>query len=189
VVVTGVAGDELVMLATSGHPDPARVPTRVGQRTPFVPPLGGAAAAFTDPGGWLDRGRLDQGARRRLSDGIQSTRERGWSATLSTTGAAELDRVLRAMPVNEPTPEQRESVRQVVEKIGVGHELATIEPDRDYPLRSVTVPVLDQDGTARLVLTAYGLPPSSRLEDIDRYVNRLRRLAQSVALPATVLGA
>ena len=189
VVVTGVAGEELVMLATSGHPDASRLPTAVGTRMPFVPPLGAAVAAFTDPDAWLARGNLGDAAREKLMQGIRGTRERGWSSTVTSAGAAALDRAMREMSLTDPTPEQREAVKQAVETLGTDHELTTIEPGREYPVRSVTVPVLDRaDEKARLVLTAYGLPSTSRLEDVERYVTRLRRLAEPVTVPSTVLG-
>ena len=188
VLVIGLAGDELVILATSGHPDATRLPTRVGQRMPFVPPLGGAVAAFTDPEAWLDRGNLDDDSRAQLRSGIERTRARGWSATVSSTNSADLDGALLQMSPYAPTTEQMEAARHAVNRLGVGYEPESIEPGQEYPLRSVTVPVLSADGRARLVITAYGLPPSSRLEDLERHVERLRALAGTIELPATVLG-
>ena len=188
VLVIGLAGDQLVILATSGHPDAARLPTRVGQRMPFVPPLGGAIAAFTDPEAWLDRGKLDDDSRAQLRSGVERTRERGWSATVSSANSMELDGALLQMSPHLPTPEHMEAARRAVNDLGVGYEPESIEPGQEYPLRSVTVPVLGADGTARLVITAFGLPPSSSLDDLERYVEHLRDLAGTVELPANVLG-
>lgn len=188
IFVTGIAGDELVIIATSGHPDPTRLPTQVGLRMPYVPPLGGTVAAFDDPEAWLAKSAYSDETKGRFRESLRRTREQGWSATVSTAGSPELDRAMVDAPGAEPTPEQTEAIRQAVEKLGSEHAWTDLQDGRDYPVRSVTVPVLQRDGRARLALTAFGLPECSSRQDVDLYVEALRALATQVKPPRSVLG-
>ncbi|OLT12751.1 hypothetical protein BJF78_23700 [Pseudonocardia sp. CNS-139] len=84
-VITRV-GDELVVIATVGRAKTAVVPTRVGQRAPFMPPLGGVHAAWAEPAdrdSWLNR--LGQGIDRDdYAETLVLIRERGYSFGLGT---------------------------------------------------------------------------------------------------------
>ncbi|OZD68961.1 hypothetical protein CH298_26680 [Rhodococcoides fascians] len=189
IFATGIADDELVIVSTSGHPDPSRLPTQVGLRMPFFPPLGATVAAFDDWDAWLNRGVALDAQTRDLYRGLLSRiHDRGWSATVTTSASGELERVMVLTPDSERTREQTEVIRQIVDKLGTDHELPNLEDGSQYAVRSVTVPVPEPGGRARLALTAYGLPPTSDRSDVQRYVSVLQQVAHRVQPPRSVLG-
>src|ERR1700758_3971041 len=91
-VITRV-GDELAVIATVGRAKTAVVPTRVGQRVPFMPPLGGVHAAWADEeeqSVWL--GRLPEGLDRdAYGKVLRLIRERGYSFGLGHAANAALE--------------------------------------------------------------------------------------------------
>lgn len=189
IFVTAASGHELVILSTSGHPDRARSSTGVGLRMPFTPPLGATVAAFGDWDAWLGRTRSDTTTEDHYRAVLQRISERGWSATVTTSSSDELERaMLLTRGDTWPTDEQTETLRQVVDKLGTDHELPELVVGECYRVRSVTVPVKERDGRARLALTAYGFPPESTYDSISHHVDVLHAVAARVHPPRTVLG-
>jgi DNA-binding IclR family transcriptional regulator len=111
-------------------------------------------------------------------------RARGWSATTGTTSYSELERALAKLSVHDPTPEQIRAVEEAIDPLGAD-EPEEFAADQSYAVKTVVVPVFDETGAVRLALTAYGLPPTSRVDDIMRYRYELQRLAASIHLTAT----
>ncbi|MFH8447228.1 flavin reductase [Streptomyces sp. NPDC018026] len=178
VVATALLEDEVVALATSGHPEPGRLPTRVGQRMPYQPPLGAAFAAWSDPKRWV--ARLPNEQREHARALARRVRERGWSATLGESGNLDLERALYRLPIDAPSPEELDAVGQLLDPLSEAYEPHTFTTKERIPLRTVAVPVLGPVGTIRLVLTAYGLPPYSTYEDFVRYRDTLLDIAGTV---------
>ncbi|GAA2074316.1 flavin reductase [Aeromicrobium tamlense] len=186
VLATARLEDELVAVATSGHPDPSRLPTRVGQRMPYVPPLGIVFAAWSDSEDWLRRGGLDEGQSGHVRRLVERVRSRGWSATTGTPSYSELERALARVSIHAPTPEQVRAVEEAIDPLG-SDEPEDLVAGQAYAVRTVAVPVFDDAGAVRLALTAYGLPPTSTVDDITRYRDELKRLARSINLTAADL--
>jgi flavin reductase (DIM6/NTAB) family NADH-FMN oxidoreductase RutF len=139
VLATARLEDELVAVATSGHPDPTRLPTRVGQRMPYLPPLGIVFAAWSDSQEWLRRSGLDEpqlGHVRRL---VERVRARGWSATTGAPSHGELERALARVSIHAPTPEQVRAVEEAIDPLG-SDEPEELVQGRDYAVRTVAVP-------------------------------------------------
>ncbi|GAB7003289.1 flavin reductase [Nocardioides sp. AN3] len=178
VVATALLEDEVVALATSGHPEPGRLPTRVGQRMPYQPPLGAAFAAWSDPERWVaDLPPTQQEHARGLA---RRVRERGWSATLGEPGHLDLERALYRLPVDAPSPEELDAVGQLLDPLSNAYEPHVFDVKERIPLRTVAVPVLGAVGAIRLVLTAYGLPAVSTYDDFIRYRDTLLDVARTV---------
>jgi flavin reductase (DIM6/NTAB) family NADH-FMN oxidoreductase RutF/DNA-binding IclR family transcriptional regulator len=182
ILATARAGDEMVIVATSGHSDPRRVPSRVGQRMPFVPPLGAAFAAWSNRDAWL--AKLGPGASaqtvRRHRVATDRVRERGWSIGLGSAPHLELERALTGMSLDAPTPEQSRAVEAALGELRGEYEPEELLEGEAYPVRNVTVPVFGPRGDVTLVLAAYGLPRASTVTDINRYHHVLTRAARSV---------
>jgi flavin reductase (DIM6/NTAB) family NADH-FMN oxidoreductase RutF len=181
VLATALVEDEMVIVATSGHPDQRRLPSRVGQRMPFVPPLGAAFAAWSDTDGWL--AKLGPGAspqdieRHRLA--TQRVRDRGWSVGLGSAPHHELEAALTGMSLDAPTPEQGRAVEAALGELSGEYEPEELSDGEKYPVRNITVPVFGPHGEVVLVLAAYGLPPVSTLADISTYRDVLTKAAQT----------
>ena len=179
VLATTLVEDEVVLLATSGHPDPRRVPTRVGQRMPFVPPLGAAFAAWSDSDAWLAKLATPEAISRHRA-ATQRVRERGWSIGLGSAPHHELEVALTRMSLDDPTAEQCRAVEQALGKLSSEYEPEELVEGREYPVRNLAVPVLVPDGEVVLVLVAYGLPRTSTLADINTYRDVLNDVAQTI---------
>lgn len=178
VVATALLDAEVVALATSGHPEPGRLPTRVGQRMPYQPPLGAAFAAWSDPERWV--AQLPPGQRDHARGLASRVRERGWSATLGGPGSLDLERALYRLPVDAPAPAELDAVAQLLDPLSDAYEPHSFAGRDRIPLRTVAVPVLGPVGAVRLVLTAYGLPPFSTYDDLVRYRDTLLDVARAV---------
>ncbi|WP_285573620.1 flavin reductase [Actinoallomurus iriomotensis] len=178
VVATALLDDEVVALATSGHPEPGRLPTRVGQRMPYRPPLGAAFAAWSDSERWV--ARLPPEQRPHARGLARRVRERGWSATLGGPGSLDLERALYRLPVNAPSSEELHAVGGLLDPLSEAYEPHTFTAKDRIPLRTVAVPVLGPVGAIRLVLTAYGLPALSTYDDLVRYRDTLLEVARTV---------
>lgn len=185
ILLTALIGDGVVALATSGHPDPERLPTRVGQRMPYLAPLGVVFAAWSDHRAWLERARLAPEERSRVERLVDLVRRRGWSATLGTASYRDLERALARLDVAAPSEEERRAVEEAIDPLTTERQLDRIDPAASYAVRTVAVPVLDTAGQARLALTAYGLPRTSTGHEIELYLDVLQRLAGSLGVPAT----
>jgi flavin reductase (DIM6/NTAB) family NADH-FMN oxidoreductase RutF len=180
ILATALVEDEVVIVATSGHPDRRRVPTRVGQRMPFVPPLGAAFAAWSDSDAWLAKLATPEAiARHRVA--TERVRERGWSIGLGSAPHHELEVALTRMSLDAPSRDQCRAVEDALEKLSGEYEPEALVDGQDYPVRNVAVPVLGPDGEIVLVLAAYGLPRTSTLTDITTYRDVLNRAAETIA--------
>lgn len=182
VLATTLVGDEMVILATSGHPDPGRMPSRVGQRMPYVPPLGAAFAAWQDTDAWLDK--LGPGAneeyRERHRSALDRVRGRGWSVGLGSAPHHELEAALSDMSIEAPTSEQCRKVQTAVDALSEEYEPEELKAGQHYSVRNVTVPVFGPTGEVVLVLAAYGLPPGTTVADITTYRDVLTKAAESI---------
>ena len=182
ILANALVGDEMVIVATSGQPDPQRVPSRVGQRMPFVPPLGAAFAAWSDRDAWLAKLGRSASAEtiRRHRVATERVRERGWSIGLGSAPHLELERALARMSLDAPTPQQSQAVEAALSELGGEYEPEELLEGEAYPVRNVTVPVFGSHGGVALVLVAYGLPRASTVTDINRYRDALIRAARSI---------
>jgi flavin reductase (DIM6/NTAB) family NADH-FMN oxidoreductase RutF len=178
--------DHLVVLASAGSPSGGAEFTRVGQRIPFVPPIGGPFLAWADEGAvraWLARaGRpLTDVERAQHAEMLARVRHRGWS--LSLGGEADAHAELLSA-IDRYSDGDRDSHAQVQR---LAAELADrFEPERDldpateYDVRLVSVPVVGPDGSVVLSLTLWGLPNPSTGADVQRYLEIVRSAAQTV---------
>jgi flavin reductase (DIM6/NTAB) family NADH-FMN oxidoreductase RutF len=182
VLATALVEEEMVIIATSGHPDPGRVPSRVGQRMPFVPPLGAAFAAWSDPEAWLAKLGPDASAetigRHRIA--TERVRERGWSIGLGSAPHHGLEAALSRMSLDAPTALQCRAVEQALGELSEEYEPEELRDGELYSVRNLTVPVFGADGDVVLVLAAYGLPSASTAADITTYRDVLTKAAESI---------
>jgi flavin reductase (DIM6/NTAB) family NADH-FMN oxidoreductase RutF len=188
-VVTVPIDDQLVVLASAGAPSPSAgftsaEFTRVGQRVPFVPPIGIPFLAWAGDDAvrtWLGR------AGRELADAelaeyreqLARVRSRGWSMSLEHELHAELEEA-----IDRYSDGDRGS-RAKIQRLGA--ELADrFEPpaelveDIGYDVRTISVPAFGPDGSVALTLTLWGLPRSSTGADVHRYLDVLQAAADTV---------
>lgn len=161
---------ELVVIATVGRAKTAVVPTRVGQRVPFMPPLGGVHAAWADEEDqniWL--GRLPEDVDRdAYGKVLRLIRERGYSFGLGHAAHAVLETAI--------TPDRGsvglradQAVRGV---IGL-YNTATLDSARQHEFHSVTAPVFAEPEGVKFTFTLWGPAGTVGMEVITRYIREL----------------
>jgi flavin reductase (DIM6/NTAB) family NADH-FMN oxidoreductase RutF len=180
--------DQLVVLASAGAPSGDAEFTRVGQRIPFVPPIGAPFLAWADDaavGAWLSRAEPppDEAERARHLARLARVRERGCSLSLGGDQTGEThDELLDA--IDRYSDGDREGRRHVQRLGGVLAE--EFEPEEDftsagqYDVRLVSVPVFGPDGSVALALTLWGLPGPSSGDEVRHYLDVVRAAATSI---------
>lgn len=150
--------DEMVLAAAAGRTDIAVAPTRVGQRLPFMPPIGSCFAAWGDAAlreAWvesvadaLNDEQLD--ALRKVPDLV---RERGYAVALGHQVGAHLELVATRINAGDPEVPSSSMREAFFEALDGYNQLE--EPD-DVELRSLSAPVFGADGRVAYMLTMWG---------------------------------
>jgi flavin reductase (DIM6/NTAB) family NADH-FMN oxidoreductase RutF len=162
---------ELVVIATVGRAKTAVVPTRVGQRVPFMPPLGGVHAAWADDedrSGWLSRlpADLDRAAYGKV---LQLIRERGYSFGLGHAANAVLETAI--------TPDDRGSVGAHVDQAVRGvlglYNVTSLDSAKQHEFHSVTAPVFAGRQGLKFTFTLWGPAGTAGMDVISRYTREL----------------
>jgi flavin reductase (DIM6/NTAB) family NADH-FMN oxidoreductase RutF len=170
--------DELVLTAAAGQSGTGVAPTRVGQRLPWVPPLGALFAAY-DPGrerAWLDA--LPAGTPAELREHHRSTlhriRDRGYSVALGHTKSATLERV--ATGGRRPDPRL---VRDAIEAMSEEYNPATLDPGRPHELHMLAAPVFGPGGEVAYQLNLWGPPDAIEATHVDALAAELTTAAEA----------
>lgn len=162
---------ELAVIATVGRAKTAVVPTRVGQRVPFMPPLGGVHAAWADEHErehWLNR--LDDGANREhFVETLELIRERGYSFGLGHEANAALESAIT--PTGSASDRAvGESVRRVLPL----YNLPFLDSGRKHEFHSVTAPVFAGE-SLKFTFTLFGPAGAVGLDVVSRYIGELQK--------------
>jgi DNA-binding IclR family transcriptional regulator len=179
-VIASVAdGEEIVVLAVAGTPQPLTPSVQVGQRLPLVPPLGTVFMAWAPPAevdAWL--GRVGPSAtaaeRGRYRQALAVARERGCTVALDAEARRRLATELAGRG-------DRDAVRAVVEELG--HEdylLVEVEHAQPYRVNHVGAPVFGPDGSVVLALTVIGFRDDLTVADVPAVADRLLTVAGRV---------
>jgi flavin reductase (DIM6/NTAB) family NADH-FMN oxidoreductase RutF len=168
-VITRV-GDELAVIATAGRAKTAVVSTRVGQRVPFMPPLGGVHAAWADEReqqAWLSR--LPEGHDRAGYEQILRTiRKRGYSFGIGHAANAVLE---QAITVARGDVGMR--VDQAVRGVLDLYNVASLDSATVHEFHSVTAPVFVGERGPQFTFTLWGPAGVVGVDVISRYISHL----------------
>jgi flavin reductase (DIM6/NTAB) family NADH-FMN oxidoreductase RutF/DNA-binding IclR family transcriptional regulator len=185
-IASALVGQSVVMLASAGLPTPGNAGTRVGQRIPFIPPVGLLFAAWApseERDAWvngLPSMSADQRARYRKA--LRTARERGFIFGTRTPIRRDLDHALAALHVGAPAADERANVRAAVERLADSYD--PNDPDGSHEIEYIGGPIFDERGRMALQLTLYQLPPT----DADAVPERARQLLDVCARVTKVLG-
>ena len=161
---------ELVVIATVGRAKTAVVPTRVGQRVPFMPPLGGVHAAWAadeDRNGWLSR--LPEGFDRpAYGKVLQLIRERGYSFGLGHAANAVLETAITPDRVGVGSHVDQ-AVRGVLEL----YNTTSLDSAKQHEFHSVTAPVFAGQQGLKFTFTLFGPAGTVGMDVISRYIREL----------------
>jgi flavin reductase (DIM6/NTAB) family NADH-FMN oxidoreductase RutF len=167
-VASAVVGDEMVLVANARGGDSASPPTQVGQRIPFVPPLGTAFVAWApEPArrAWLER--AGRGAAAGTVTDLQSTlaevRRAGYSVGRGRGWHSEFHAALAKADPTDPTDATHAMVRRMIRTLPPDYESPAARPGASRAadeVRTLSAPVFGRDGSVLLVLslTSVGAP-------------------------------
>src|SRR5215211_5402442 len=151
-------GDDMVMLAVTGPPQPFGSRVQVGERVPIAPPLGLAFIAWADAAtieDYLDSsGRtLTTAERRQYSEALALVRERGYGVVLDSSTRHRLVERLRASTDLDESRRHQELDEVIVELALDDYALVHGDAAAEYAVTALTAPVFGPDGDIILVLT------------------------------------
>jgi DNA-binding IclR family transcriptional regulator len=183
---TTVVDDELLFLAREGVPQTYDPPQQVGERRPFMPPLGMGHVAWAGEEAredYLARApaALSDTARAHLRKALAAVRERGYGIS----GSGPAFRALRQF-TREPVGYHGDEtywagLRQLVADLSC-YEIQLLDLDEAGPegISYITAPVFAPSGEVALELTVSGMPADLDRRGIERHVERLRAAAAIV---------
>lgn len=183
-----VVGGEMLVVACEGTPASFVPANRVGERWPFVPPLGMGFAAWGDEGArqdYLSRApaALSDEAYDRLAKGIELFRQRGY-------GMAGDGPVLRALKkfTSRPVGFQGEEtywagLTQLVGDLSEQEiQLIDAAEAATAGISYITVPVFSPSGDIAYEIAASGFPPRMTAQEVEQRVARLRDAAAGATM-------
>lgn len=186
VTAISLVRDELVLTAAAGRAKTAQAPTRVGQRVPFMPPLGGVFAAWGDSGlreKWISRLGSDVAPDQLLVQSQAPDRilERGYSIALGHTDGERLESLSTRVNLRDPAVSV-DALRDVIRQVTVGYNSSDLDDRGEYELRSLSAPVFGPDGRVVLSLTLWGPPGRIPTAEINDYAQQLIGTAAAATL-------
>jgi DNA-binding IclR family transcriptional regulator len=181
-----VADGELLLLASEGTPQTGEPPNHIGERRPFMPPLGMAHAAWLSAdlqSEYLSRApaALNDSVHERLGEALQIIRQRGYSLAGSGPAYRAL-RLFTSLPVGYHESESYwAGLRQLIADLSANEiqmiDLAEAGPDG---IAYITAPVFSPSGEVILELSISGMSAQLGRTEIEHHIERLRAAAAIV---------
>jgi DNA-binding IclR family transcriptional regulator len=174
-------GDDMVMLAVTGPPQPFGSRVQVGERVPIAPPLGLAFIAWADEATIEDylnlSGRkLTAAERRQYFEALALVRERGYGVVLDGSTRHRLMERLRASSGLDDV-----LLELALDDYALLHRDGTAE----YAVTALTAPVFAPDGEVILVLTVVGFAGPLRADALPRYAARMFEATSAIQAAMT----
>lgn len=181
-VASAVVGEEMVLVASAGRLHGLLASTQMGQRIPFMAPLGTAFVAWAAGAAreaWIKR--LGDHATPENIEAIEATlaavRRAGYSLGRGSAWHTEVGEVLAHEVPERRSRESTEMMRQLIAVLPADYETPEIRPDDE--VRTLSAPVFGPDGGVVLVLSL--LSVGTPIADVPAYAARLREATESVA--------
>src|SRR4051812_47911889 len=171
-------GDDMVMLAVTGPPQPFGSRIQVGERVPIAPPLGLAFIAWADAATIEDYlelpGRtLTTAERRQYVEALALVRERGYGVVLDSSTRHRLVERLRASSDLDDSRRHDEVDEVIVELALDDYALVRGGASAEYAVTALTAPVFGPDGEIIIVLTLVGFAEPVRADALHRFAERM----------------
>lgn len=174
-----VMDDELLILAKHGRPQTFPGLNRVGDRRPFIPPIGIANIAWSETKAvedYLSRVPADFGPelQRRLREAVRLVRERGYSIAVAGPEIFEWSQITTDASRQWDTTYWSQ-VNGIIQRMSPNEiQLANLAEGAGGVIAFITAPVFSPTGEVALELAISGLPPNLSVQEIERYAARLR---------------
>ncbi|WP_336490805.1 flavin reductase [Methylobacterium nigriterrae] len=180
--VTAVAlvKGEINLVGSFGRSRAVDFPTRVGQRLPFMPPVGGVFAAWGTPeeqSEWLSRcggdASLDRQSCLRM---IENIRSRGCAVGFGHEASLKWERAAFLTSIGDATVTEKE-LRQLLADAAGSYNPGALGDDRQYEFHFAQAPVFNASGNVVLGITIWGPEGEVSRETIEAISGRLIRTA------------
>lgn len=185
-IATAIVDDELLFLAREGVPETHEGLSRVGERRPFMPPLGLGHIAWADRAAvatYLARATstLSEPMRDFLRQSLEVIRVRGYAVAANGKALRAL-RQTATLPIDHLGEETHwRGVKQLVGELTAAEiQLLDLADAGREGISYISVPVFAPSGAVALELSLSGMPDTLSAADIERYAERLRTAAAIV---------
>lgn len=187
--VLGRSGEQLVLLANYGIPQPLHFPYQQGLRLPAIAPLGACFIAWSSAGKlnqWLHAaqahlGEWDEELDKRLRISVIGIRARGFEVTLISDAERRFEQELAKPKENWSLEEVADHARRYREQLCEGnYHLDRIEKGRRYHVANIAVPVFGDGEEPELVISAGSISNPISAEDILAVAQRLQHAAERI---------
>jgi flavin reductase (DIM6/NTAB) family NADH-FMN oxidoreductase RutF/DNA-binding IclR family transcriptional regulator len=181
-VASAVVGDEMVLVARAGSLRTAKLPTAVGQRIPFEPPMGTAFVAWASDAArdaWLARLGANPPAETRttLERTLAQVRAAGYSVGRGHRWHSQAAQVLSREQPDRHRDETAQEMHRLIALLPADYESPDVDAD---DVRTVSTPVFGPAGSVVLVLSVTVAGRRSLAADLPWTVERLRAAAAAV---------
>ena len=160
----------------------------VGQRVPFLPPLGALFVAWAgeeEIQTWLDRlAPLPSAGVKLLQGELAGVRERGYSLGRAAHWHLLFNHAVRSLADQPASAPRHKELSDIIQELGrEDYQISQLDPGQHYVLRSIAVPVFDSNAA---VVANISTTSGKELlpEEILRIVSTLRDSATVVSKQA-----
>lgn len=188
--LVGRSGEQLVLLANYGIPEPLDFPFHQGLRLPNAAPLGAAFIAWSAAGKlqqWLNRAQQhlpewDEALDKRLRISVIGIRARGFEVTLITEAERQWERELAKPKENWNLEEVASHAQRYREALCSNqYHLDRIEDGPQYHVANIAVPIFSGDDEPELVISAGSIRRPVSAQDILAIAKRLQLAAAQIS--------
>jgi flavin reductase (DIM6/NTAB) family NADH-FMN oxidoreductase RutF/DNA-binding IclR family transcriptional regulator len=181
-VASAVVGEDMVLVARAGTLRTQRLPTAVGQRIPFEPPLGTAFVAWAPAAAkeaWLRRLGSDSSPETRavIERTLSEVHDAGYAIGRGARWHTEAAEILTQEDADQHRDEQAAQMHRLIQLLPPDYESPTVPTD---DVRTINVPVLGPGGSAVLVMSVTVGGRRSLTADLPWTVERLKAAASAV---------
>ncbi|HEX4655062.1 MAG TPA: flavin reductase [Mycobacteriales bacterium] len=181
-VASAVVGEDMVLVARAGSLRTQRLPTAVGRRIPFEPPLGTAFVAWAPDAAreaWFRRlgSAAPAGSREVIERTLSEVREAGYAIGRGARWHSEAAQVLMQDDPDAHRDETAAQMHGLIQLLPPDYESPTVPTD---DVRTINVPVFGPGGSVVLVLSVTVGGRRSLTADLPWTVDRLKAAASAV---------
>jgi flavin reductase (DIM6/NTAB) family NADH-FMN oxidoreductase RutF/DNA-binding IclR family transcriptional regulator len=181
-VTSAIVGEDMVLVARAGTLRTQRLPTAVGQRIPFEPPLGTAFVAWASPTAreaWFRRLGNDTTDETRavLERTLSEVHDAGYAIGRGARWHSEAAQVLTSDDPDHDPGETAAQMHRLIQLLPPDYESPTVPTD---DVRTINVPVFGPGGVVVLVMSVTVGGRRSLTADLPWTVDRLKAAASAV---------
>ena len=178
VLLSTLAGDDILALTSLPNSLGHRPSLRVGQRMPMVPPAGShflAWASETEIETWIERGATDNAEEIAYwRHALALTKKRGFQVTLAAPRTPAFAALMQTMAAGTQPLEYKTRATNLITDHGwTFAQPESIEPDQEYPAAFIASPIFDHAGRAILSLGLGGFVENLSGRQVAAYANRM----------------